>query len=167
MPLLKGGVLVEDRWVHVGDTDELPAEGPVIVGLKRWWRERERLIMRGGPLGVWLTAEQTPSELGDDLEFLDLVALDFPAFTDGRSYSNARRLRERYGFEGELRATGDVLRDQYLFLERCGFDALEVKAGETAETWRQAVHAITTPMQPAADGAEPAISLRERRRRAG
>lgn len=163
MPLLKHGVFVEDPWVHLDDGDDLPASGAITVSLRRWRHDRERLILRGGAVGVRLTSEQTPGELGDDLEFLGLVALDFPAFTDGRPYSNARRLRERYGFEGELRATGDVLRDQYLFLHRCGFDAFEVKASEAAEDWARAAAAITTPMQPAADGALPALSLRERR----
>ena len=91
------------------------------------------------------------------------MALDFPAFTDGRSYSNACRLRERYDFKGEVRATGDVLRDQYMAYRRCGFDALEVAEGETAEDWARAVSAITTPMQPAADNISTAMSLRERR----
>jgi len=163
MPLLKGGTIVDDPWLTVAEDDPIPEAGAVIVGLKRWRAERERLILRDGPVGVRLTADQTPGELGDDLEFLDLVALEFPAFTDGRSYSNARRLRERFGFEGEVRAVGDVLRDQYLFLMRCGFDALEVRSGETAEAWAAATRAITTPMQPAAAGAAPAISLRERR----
>ena len=163
MPLLKGGKLTPDPWTLICDDDVIPGEGAVIVSLTRWREERERLILRGGPLGVRLTADQTPGELGEDLEFLDLVALEFPAFTDGRSYSNARRLRERYGFAGEVRATGDVLRDQFLFLKRCGFDALEVRQGESAETWTEATRAITTPMQPAADGVATALSLRERR----
>jgi len=167
MPLLKRGKLIPDPWTPIRDTDALPPQGAVIVSLKRWRAERERLILRGGPLGVRLTAEQTPGELGEDLEFLDLVALEFPAFTDGRAYSNARRLRERYGFEGEVRAVGDVLRDQYRAMHRCGFDALEVRQGEGEADWQRAVGAITTPMQPGADGAETAVSLRERRRAAG
>lgn len=167
MPLLKRGAIVDDPWRRVDDDDALPAAGPVIVGLKRWQQDREHLILRGGPLGVRLTSDQTPGELGDDLEFLDLVALEFPVFTDGRSYSNARRLRERHGFTGEVRAVGDVLRDQYLFMRRCGFDAFEVVQGESADTWTAALSAITTPMQPAADEVTPAVSLRERRLPAG
>ena len=163
MPLLKDGAVVEDPWIFVADDQEMPSRGSVVVSLKRWRDERERLIMRDGPVGVRLTSEQTPGEIGEDLEFLGLVQLEFPAFTDGRPYSNARRLRERYGFEGELRAVGEVLRDQYLFLHRCGFDAFEVKPGERVEDWAAAIGAISTPMQPAADAAAPAISLRERR----
>jgi len=167
MPLLKGGKLTPDPWTLICDDDVIPGEGAVIVSLTRWREERERLILRGGPLGVRLTADQTPGELGEDLEFLDLVALEFPAFTDGRAYSNARRLRERYGFEGEVRAVGDVLRDQYRAMHRCGFDALEVRQGETEADWQRALGAITTSMQPATDGEETALSLRERRLAAG
>jgi uncharacterized protein (DUF934 family) len=163
MPLLKNGAIVADGWTNVADDEELPAEGPLIVSLQRWRETKVTLLARGWPLGVRLTAEQTPGEIADDLEYLDLVALAFPAFTDGRSYSNARRLRERYGFKGEVRAIGDVLRDQYLAYRRCGFDALEVTEGETAEDWAAVVSAITTPMQPATDNASPAMSLRERR----
>ena len=163
MPLLRHGALVHDTWVYLNDDDDIPASGSIIVSLRRWRDNRERLILRGGPLGVRLTSEQTPGEIGDDLEFLDLVALEFPAFTDGRSDSNARRLRERFGFEGEVRAVGDILRDQYLALHRCGFDVFDVRDGETGEDWQAAVTAISTPMQPGADGAPAAMSLRERR----
>ncbi|MEK9753348.1 MAG: DUF934 domain-containing protein [Rhodospirillaceae bacterium] len=163
MPLLKNDALVEDAWVRVADDEALPAAGQIVVSLKRWRLDRERLILRDGLVGVRLTAEQTPGELGEDLEFLGLVEMEFPAFTDGRPYSNARRLRERYGFGGELRAVGDVLRDQYPLMRRCGFDAFEVAAGERVDNWTRAAAAITTPMQPAADAAPPAISLRERR----
>ncbi len=167
MPLLRNGVSVTDSWVFLDDDADIPASGPVIMSLRRWREDRERLILRGGPLGVRLTSEQTPGEIADDLEFLDLVALEFPVFSDGRSYSNARRLRERYGFEGEVRAVGDILCDQYLALHRCGFDTLEVRPGETEDDWRAAVSAISTPMQPGADEAATAMSLRERRMAAG
>lgn len=167
MPLLKNGAIVDDPWVHVADDAALPAGGAVIVGLRRWRDAKVELTARGFPVGVKLTSEQTPGEIADDLAEIDLVALEFPAFTDGRPYSNARRLRERHGFAGELRAVGDILRDQYALLARCGFDAFEVAPGETAADWRAAISAITTPMQPTADGVSTALSLRERRRAAG
>jgi uncharacterized protein (DUF934 family) len=163
MPLLKNGAIIADVWTNVADDDDLPEQGPLIVSLQRWRETKVTLLARGWPLGVRLTAEQTPGEIADDLEHLDLVALAFPVFTDGRSYSNARRLRERYAFKGEVRAIGDILRDQYLAYRRCGFDAMEVAEGETTEDWAAAVSAITTPMQPATDNASSAMSLRERR----
>ncbi|HIM25356.1 MAG TPA: DUF934 domain-containing protein, partial [Rhodospirillales bacterium] len=98
----------------------------------------------------------------DDLEHLGVVALAFPVFKDGRAYSNARRLRERHGYTGEIRAIGNVLRDQYLFMLRCGFDALEVKEGETEKDWQKATKAFSVFFQPAADDQETVVSLRHR-----
>ena len=91
---------------------------------------------------------------------LGVVALAFKTFRDGRAYSNARRLRERNGYKGELRTIGNVLRDQYLFMQRCGFDALEVKECETEQDWQRATGAITVFYQPAADGRETVIRKR-------
>jgi uncharacterized protein (DUF934 family) len=100
--------------------------------------------------------------VAEDLEHLGVVALAFPVFKDGRAYTNARRLRERYGYKGEIRAIGNVLRDQYLFMLRCGFDALEVKEGETEQGWEKAVRAFSVFYQPAADGQATVLSLRHR-----
>lgn len=167
MPLLKNGRLIDDPWVHVADEVAIPASGPVIVSLVRWCEERDALIDRKNLVGVRLKAEQTASEVAADLEHLGVVALAFKTFRDGRAYSNARRLRERYGYKGELRAIGNVLRDQYLFMLRCGFDALEVKEGETEADWQDATDAISTAYQPAATDDKPLVmSLRERRQAA-
>ncbi len=162
MPLLKDGKLIDDPWVHVADEVAIPASGPVIVGLKRWREERESLIKRKDPVGVRLQSDHTAGDVADDLEHLGVVALAFPVFKDGRAYSNARRLRERHGYTGEIRAIGNVLRDQYLFMRRCGFDALEVKEGETEKDWQKATNAITAAYQPAADDRETILNLRQR-----
>ena len=162
MPLLKRGKLVDDPWTHVADEVAVPASGPVIVGLKRWRAERESLLKRGDPVGVRLRSDHTAGDVAEDLDSLGVVALAFPSFTDGRAYTNARRLRERLGYRGEVRAIGNVLRDQYLFMRRCGFDALEVKEGETEEDWQRATGAITVFYQPAADGRETVLRKRHR-----
>lgn len=162
MPLLKNGRLTADAWTHWRDDGDDPG-GPVIVSLRRWRDHREDLLRRGTPLGIQLTSEQTPGEIRDDLEHFAVVALDFPTFADGRSYSNARRLRDRFNYTGEVRATGEILRDQYLALKRCGFDALVVRQGETEADWEKAVNAISVPMQPALDDKPTAMSLRQRR----
>ena len=163
MPLLKDGKLIDDPWVHVADEVAVPASGPVIVGLKRWRAERETLIKRADPVGVRLQSDHTAGDVAEDLEHLGVVALAFPAFTDGRAYTNARRLRERHGYTGEVRAIGNVLRDQYLFMGRCGFDALEVKEGETEQDWQRATGVITVFFQPAADGRETVMQRRHGR----
>ncbi len=164
MPLLKNGKLVADPWIHIADEVAIPSSGPVIVGLVRWCEEKHTLVERKNLVGVRLKAEQTASEIVADLEHLGVVALAFKSFRDGRAYSTARRLRKRYGYKGELRAIGNVLRDQYLFMLRCGFDALEVKEGETEADWQDATDAISTAYQPAATDNKPLVmSLREQR----
>ena len=165
MPLIKHGRLVEDPWVSLDDDAELPREAPVIVTLERWRAERDALIDRGGLLGIRLAADQSPDEIADDLDRFELVALDFPKFTDGRAFSSARVLRERYGFKGEVRATGQVLRDQFLFMHRCGFDAFEVKSADMLEAWHKAMGELSLSYQPAADGRLPVYLLRRRRAR--
>ena len=165
MPLIKHGRLVEDPWVSLDDDAELPREAPVIVTLERWRGERDALIRRGGRLGIRLAADQSSDEIADDLDRFALVALDFPKFTDGRAYSTARLLRERHGFKGEVRATGQVLRDQFLFMHRCGFDAFEVKSADMLEAWHKAMGEFSLSYQPAADDRIPVYLLRRRRAR--
>ena len=163
MPLLKNGKLIDDPWVHIPDEVAIPASGPVIVGLKRWRDEHKSLLKRKDPVGVRLQSDHTAGDVADDLEHLGVVAFAFPVFRDGRAYTNARRLRERHGYRGEIRAIGNVLRDQYLFMLRCGFDALEVKEGETVEDWQRATGAITVFYQPAADEKETVLQKRHRK----
>ena len=118
--------MVTDRFVRVVDDAPLPdrpdpADGRALPG------RRGRIGLAPGPVGVIWPNSRKVSDLAPHLHRLSLVALAFPKFQDGRAYSQARQLREQYGFNGELRATGDVLRDQRLFLLRAGFDAFEVK----------------------------------------
>jgi uncharacterized protein (DUF934 family) len=162
MPLLKDGKLIDDPWTHLPDEVAIPASGPVIVGLKRWREERDVLLKRKDPVGVRLQSDHVAGDVADDLDSLGVVALAFPVYRDGRAYTNARRLRERHGFKGEIRAIGNVLRDQYLFMQRCGFDALEVKEGETEEDWDKATNAFSDFYQPASDGIETVIQQRHR-----
>lgn len=151
MPLLKSGKLVSDTWTHVEDDQEISEIGAVIVTLERWLNVGENLRKRNKPVGVSLKNDQSPSQLIDDLEALDLVQLDFPAYTDGRAYSAARLLRQRYGFKGEIRAIGNILRDQYPLMLRCGFDAFVVPEETNIEGWRHSTEMIGTPYQTAAD----------------
>ena len=166
MPLIKGGVLVDDDWVGVGDDEPLPAEWPVVVTLKRWQAERETLRRRNAPVGVRLGSADQAKEIAADLDRLALVAIDFPTFRDGRGFSTARLLRERYGFKGELRATGNVFRDQFLFMHRCGFDAYEVADVREAEAFAAALASFSVVYQRTGDGRAPATSLRQLRRAA-
>lgn len=160
MPLLKNGEAIADPWQHVAAEEAVPPTGPVVVPFDRWQAERETLLARNTPLGVRLANTQRVADLAADLGRLELIVLAFPTFVDGRAYSQARLLRERYRYRGELRATGDVLRDQLQFMQRCGFDAVEMAAPNAAEIWREAINEIDVFYQPAADDRVPAPQLR-------
>lgn len=166
MPLIKDDQVVEDAWTTLDDAAPVPAGAWPIVSLERWQAERESLIEAGVPLGLRLRSDQSPRLIADELDHFALIALEFPKFTDGRPYSSARLLRERYGFRGELRAVGHVLRDQALFMVRCGFDAFEIAPGTSADGWRVALARISVRYQAAADGRPAASDLRRRQLRA-
>jgi uncharacterized protein (DUF934 family) len=160
MPLIKHGQVVDDPWVPLADQDAVPASGAVIVSLGRLRAEHEALLARREPLGVRLASQETAGELAGHLAALSLVALEFPTFKDGRAYSTGRLLRERYHYKGELRAVGNVLRDQFLFMLRCGFDAFEVASEQEAGAWKKAMDEFSVWYQAAADDRQPAARLR-------
>ena len=162
MPLLKHGMPASDPWVALGDDEPLPGWGAVLVSLARWQRERASLRARNGGLGVRLPNSAPVEAIADDLDRLGLIALEFPKFTDGRAFSQARQLRERHRYAGELRATGQVLRDQLLFMARCGFDAFEIAKGDPVDAWQRALAEFSVFYQPAADGRAAAAALRSR-----
>ncbi len=160
MPLIKNRALSEDTWFTLADESPLPESGAVIVGLDRWRAEREALLARRQPLGIRLRSDQSPAQIVGDLRHVAVVALEFPKFADGRAFSYARLLRERYGYRGEVRAVGAPVIDQALFLHRCGFDAIEVPAGTSVEAWLAAQARISVTYQPAADGRVPVYRQR-------
>lgn len=160
MPLLEKGQPVADPYVTVPDGEPLPPTGPVIVSLERWRAEKAELLARGDRLGVKLKSNQLAPELADDLPSLALVAVEMPKFRDGRAFSTARELRERYGFKGEVRATGHIIPDQYLFLTRVGVDTVEVPADRVGPAWEHALTEISVAYQPARDDAQPLSLLR-------
>jgi len=128
--LIRRDRVVADGWAVADTSDGLPAQGDVIVPLSLWTAERDRLVGHDGRVGVRLGPADDPAALAADIERLELVAIDFPHFADGRGYSTARLLRERYRYIGELRAVGDVGRDQLFYLARVGFDAFALREGE-------------------------------------
>ena len=131
MPLVKSGQIVEDPFVRALDDAPIPHGVPVIVPGARFIADARDLVQRDAPIGVLWPNDRKVAELAPWLDRVSLVALVFPKFRDGRAYSQARLLRERFGYRRELRATGDVLRDQFQFLLRAGFDAFEVKKPAT------------------------------------
>ena len=162
MVLIKDGAVVDDAWRAVGDDDDLP-DGKVIVTLDRWRGARDSLIRRNAAIGVRLRSDQPAAEIAEDVDRFAVVALEFPVFTDGRAFTSARLLRERYGFTGEIRAVGNVLRDQILFMTRCGFDAFEMDSPGAADDWRAALAEIDVFYQAAADRRAGVLELRHSR----
>lgn len=125
--LIKDNAIVEDSWQTLAATDapesaEVP-ESPTLIPLNVWQVQKQQLSNRLDTLGVWLNSDELAEELGEDAKQLPVIALNFPGFMDGRGFSAARLLRERYGFTGELRAMGAIIRDQLFFLQRVGFNS--------------------------------------------
>src|ERR1700760_2854970 len=164
MPLVKGGKITADQFAHVADDAELPAEGAVLVSAKRLLENPEVLFARSGKVGVIWPNNRDIDDLVPYLERLAGVALGFPTFRDGRAYSQARLLRERYNYRGELRATGQVLRDQFVFMLRAGFDAFEVKKDSDAEAFANTVKRYSVFYQPTGDGRVTALHRRMQQR---
>lgn len=152
MPLVKDGRIVADAFVHVDDDAELPGDGAVLVSAARFLEDPEVLLKRAGKVGVIWPNSRDVDDLVPFLARLATVALVFPTFRDGRAYSQARLLRERYGYDGELRATGQVLRDQFVFMLRAGFDALEARKQSDAEAFTLTARRYSVFYQPTGDG---------------
>jgi len=165
--LWRDGGFVLDEW-RMAQTLEEIAEGDVIVSLELLRYSGDALFARAaGRLGVRLEAGEDIGEIEAWLTKLSLVALAFPAFTDGRAYSKAVRLRQQHGFDGEIRAVGDVLLDQLAFMRRCGFDALEISHEVTAERLATgSVPEVDRYYQPAIGDRRPAASYSWRRQSA-
>ena len=164
MAILKHGALQPNDWLIVADDAALPEGKPAVVSLDRWLKERDTLIGRNAPLGVRLRSDQSPIAIAEDLERLALIVLEFPKFTDGRGYSHARALRQRLAYKGELRAVGNVLRDQYLFMDRCGIDSIEVADEANVAGYLKSLGEFSIWYQPAADQRPTVRALRSAKR---
>lgn len=160
MPLIRNAEQVEDRYVRILDDAAVPDEGAILIPAARFLADAGDILERSGATGVIWPNNRDIAELAPYLDRLALVALVFPGFKDGRAYSQARTLRERYHFRGEVRATGDVLRDQFLFLHRAGFDAFEVKKPADARAFCEALQRYNVFYQSASDGQVSALRRR-------
>ncbi len=159
---LVGGAFVaaDDRFTDVA-ADESAPKGDVIVSLTQFQTDGEALLADGRDIGVRVEAGESVDDLAYDLPRISVVALVFPTFRDGRAFSSAALLRERYGFKGEVRAVGDVWREQARFMVRCGFDAFAPVDGSSPEAWAQAAGDFRHVYQRAADALEPIYVERE------
>ena len=133
--IIKDRKVVSDPWQRLelapdGSLPPVPPAGDILVPLALWRAERNALLARSGQIGVWLDSHEDPALIVGDLRHFAVVAVNFPKFLDGRGYSTAQLLRQRYGWKGELRAIGDVFRDQLFFLASCGFSTYALREGE-------------------------------------
>jgi uncharacterized protein (DUF934 family) len=160
MPLVKGGKITPDAFLAVADDAPLPVDGGVLISAARFLEGAEAILQRPGKTGVIWPNNRDVDDLVPYLDRLAAVALVFPTFRDGRAYSQARLLRERYHYRGELRATGQVLRDQFVFMLRAGFDSFDVKKQSDAEAFAQTVQRYSVFYQPTGDGRITALHRR-------
>ena len=160
MPLVKDGKIAADLFVHVPDGAELPGDGAILITAARFLEDPAAMLARAGKLGVIWPNNRDIDDLVPYLDRLAVIALVFPSFRDGRGYSQARLLRERHGYDGELRATGQVLRDQFVFMLRAGFDAFEVRKQADAEVFAQTAKRYSVFYQPTGDGRVTALNRR-------
>jgi uncharacterized protein (DUF934 family) len=160
MPLVKQGRITTDPFVHVVDGAELPGDGAILIPAARFLEDPEAVLKRTGKVGVIWPNNRDLDDLVPYLDRLAAVALVFPSFRDGRAYSQARLLRERHGYDGEMRATGQVLRDQFVFMSRAGFDAFEVKKDADADAFAETVKRYSVFYQPTGDGRVTALNRR-------
>jgi uncharacterized protein (DUF934 family) len=166
MPLVKGGQIANDAFVQLADDAPLPENGAVLVSAARFMQDPEVLLNRFAGVCVLWPNSRDVEDLAAHLDRLAAIALVFPTFRDGRAYSQARLLRERYRYRGELRATGQVLRDQFVFMLRAGFDAFDVRKQSDAEAFAQTVKRYSVFYQPTGDGRLTALHRRMQLRHA-
>jgi uncharacterized protein (DUF934 family) len=165
MALIRNGSLVRDPFIDATTFERFPDKGALMINLEQWRLHRVSLLERREPLGILLQSDEHPEKIADDLDKFDLVALDFPVFRDGRAYSYARLLRDRYGFDGELRAVGNVLLEQLHYMHRLGFNAFQLDGKQPLEDWRTAAGEFSVWYQPSTDGRPVAMDLRRQSKR--
>jgi uncharacterized protein (DUF934 family) len=162
MQVIKDKVVVNDDWqlIREIENDAAIPEGNTVVPFAYWKANRDELLKRDTEHAVWIDGDTETENLLDDLEHFSIIALDFPAFKDGRSYSHACLLRQRYGYKGDLRAIGDVLRDQLFYMQRCGMDSFEVREDKDIEDAIKSLNDFSVRYQAAADDAVPIYKQR-------
>ena len=164
MPLLKSGKIVDDVWAFVEDGHELSPGGCVTVSLGRFLSEHEQLLHRNRSIGVRLQVSDDPALLAPFLDQIHLVELQFPKYTDGRAFSQSQLLRRRHGYKGEIRAIGQVLRDQLRLMIRSGIDAMIIDEADAEAVFDFSAHEFSEFYQSASDNPETIFEKRHKKR---
>lgn len=163
--LIKDRRIAADSWQRLsraadGTLPMLLQPGDFVVPLALWLERRADLLRRLGRLGVWLDSHEQPEAIAADAGRFALIAVNFPKYQDGRGFSIARLLRERFGYKGELRAFGHITRDHLHYMEGCGFDAFELREGESAEEALTAFDAFSEAYQASVTRPSPLFRRR-------
>jgi uncharacterized protein (DUF934 family) len=146
MKIIKDKHIIEDSWTHIADSDEI-TDGDITVSLSRWTKEKAELSNHQGNIGIRISPADTVEDIATDLKNVKLIAVEFPAFTDGRAFSHARLLRSRYGYEGEIRAIGNYMPDQVFYLTRVGVNAFQLENPEQLELALSTMNDFTVKYQ--------------------
>lgn len=164
--LIKNDQIVDDRWQVLRLADDQTADAvplpdaATLLPLAVWVARKDEILARGIAHGVWLDSGEGPEALVGDLDQLAVIGINFPKFTDGRGYSTARLLRERYGYRGEIRAIGDVLQDQLFFMKRCGIDAYALRDDKDIDAALAGLRVFSESYQAAVDQPQPLFRRR-------
>ena len=153
--MLSHGTVVEDSWTVLEQPVEAIAAGDILVPLSYWLEHRAELSHQTGLVGVWLDSDEEVEALAEDLPQLPVVALNFPKFVDGRGFSSARLLRDRYAYQGEIRAIGNVIQDQLFMLQRCGFTQFSLAPEVDLQAAAKSLSDFSEGYQTAADQDQP------------
>ena len=164
--IIKNGQIVDDAWLVLKLSEEQAPESvalpdtPSLLPLAVWLAHKDEILARKQPVGIWLESNEGPESIANDLKHFTIIGVNFPKFADGRGYSTARLLRERFAYSGEIRALGDVLRDQLFLLRRCGFDAFAVRQDKDIEAALAGLNAFSESYQTAVDQPQPLFRRR-------
>ncbi len=154
--IIKNGALVTDNWqIITKDVSSIPADENLILPLALWLQESDAANKRND-IAVWFDSEDLPTaEIASTLQKLPLIAINFPVFTDGRGFSIARLLRERFNYQGDLRAVGYVLRDQLCFMKRCGFNSFDLHENTDVKAALESLNDFAEYYQTSVDQPQP------------
>ncbi len=164
--IIRNGQIVDDVWqilkLAEGETVQFVAlpDEPTLLPHALWLARKDEILVCQKPVGVWLDSSEDPQALAGDLEHLALIGVNFPKFADGRAYSIARLVRERYNYRGEIRAIGDVLQDQLFYMKRCGIDAYAVRDDKDIEAALAGLRDFSETYQAAVDQPQPLFRRR-------
>lgn len=158
--IIKNGAIVTNEWATVTDPTSMIPAGKVILPLKLWQQQPESLLKRTPTPGLLLQPDDDMHDLPQALDQLPVITVLFPAFTDGRGFSIASLLRERFGYKGELRAKGHFIRDQLYYMKRCGFDAFEFDTGIDLNEAKKSLADFSNDYQASANQTPPLFRRR-------